>query len=676
MPHPLRPNRKLAAMLALAFALHGCGGGGGSSSGAATATAASTARTDITAAVLANQNITLNGDSIINLPAGATTYTGVITGQGTLLINPAGGTASPGTLIVTQSSNVTLPDAQQVATSSLSHQPHFVVEMVGEDPPVITINPGATLQLGTNTSADNSPLFFAYSNSKNAANVINGQVNLDNILNNGTLALNTGYNMRLGQISGSGNVVQRSGAWGLPFMERDNPFTGVLVINTQGNFGISHIAASLPNAKAVLNEGSWIVSAAPDHTTLIKPNIYEAHYGDDINYGGTGTVIMQGVYSYTDNSPHGSPNLVNPGLSDPSLNMSVVVNKGGSPNQANGHDSSYRGINIESGTAQWGDGTTSAFFLPSAPSPAEVNPALGSKNAYINLHNNSTLAIDYNGPVTLNIGITGGGGGPDKSGLPGTGNVNIVAQAGNDVTFAQPQNYNGTTTIGAGAILRLGSGKSVPLNTVTFDSSGNKSTVLTATYSGDSSLLTAESTGGLSTDAIVDNGQLIIQNTATNITLSNISGSGSLTQAGSVTTTLAGSNSYSGGTSIGSGTLNIASNAALGSGSVKNAATLATASGQHVITVGGTFSQTSSGTLVLNIGGVNQGVDYDVLKVTGLATLQGTLQLHFTGSFAAGQKFQLISASGGLSGDFASINGNGVTVVASRDSTGYYVTVQ
>ena len=144
---------------------------------------------------------------------------------------------------------------------------------------------------------------------------------------------------------------------------------------------------------------------------------------------------MSGVYGHTDNSPHNTPNLVNPGLSDPSLNLAKVNYR--QTMTLTGNDASYRGINIESsGTVQWGDGTHKRFFLPSAPSLAEIAPSLGSKNTYIVLHRGGTLSFNYNGPVTLNVGITGGIGGPDKSGLAGTGNVTIMGTVGNDVTFA------------------------------------------------------------------------------------------------------------------------------------------------------------------------------------------------------------------------------------------------
>jgi len=686
-----RSALQASVALACALPLFGCGGGDdagisttGSAVGSTSGTTApgtsgsgstSVIRMDITAAILANQNITLAEDAVIFVPAGTTTYTGVISGKGTIELAPASGVANPGVLVLTQTSTFNVPDAQLAEVSKITHQPHFVVEVTGHNPPAVIIDPGATLQFGTNTSADNSPGIVSFSDVLNPATT-QGQVNLVNIQNNGSLIFNTGAAMRIGEVSGTGNVVQLPGAWGLPFFALDQSFTGVLYVNTQANFGISHARAALTKARAVINEGSFIVSAPPDGVTTVPQNIYEAHFGDDINYGGQGLVVMSGVYSYTDNSPHNTPNLVNPGLSDPTLNNAIVVNQSGGPNSANGHDSSYRGINIESGSVQWGDGTHNRFFLPSAPSPAAVNPTAGPKNAYISLRNNSALAFNYNGPVTLNVGITGAGGGPHKDDtLAGSGNVTIMGTPGNDVTFAQPQNYNGTTTIGSGAILRLGSGTPVPLNAVTFDRSGNKSTVLTATYNGDSSLLTAQSSNGAASDAVVNNGQLIVQNTATPITLSNISGAGAFVQAGPSSTTLAG-NSYTGGTTVTGGTLLAASANAFGTGDVINSAALQFASSLYELTIGGALRQNAGGTLTLPIDGTSKGVNYGHLTVAGKATLGGTLALNFSSTPLSGQKFVLIDAAGGISGAFSQVTTNGVAVTTGQDGTTFYVVVQ
>jgi autotransporter-associated beta strand protein len=249
-----------------------------------------------------------------------------------------------------------------------------------------------------------------------------------------------------------------------------------------------------------------------------------------------------------------------------------------------------------------------------------------------------------------------------------------MGTAGNDVTFAQPQNYNGTTTIESGAVLRLGSGSSVPLNYVTLNN-GVKSTALVGTYSGDASLLTAQSSNGASTDAIVDNGRLIVQNTATAITLSQISGSGSFTQAGAAATTLL-NNSYSGGTTISAGSVLAGDAHAFGTGSVVNGAGLGFASGVYAASIGGSYSQSSGATLTVPIAITSQATSAGHLSVTGSVTLAGTLVLNFSGTPTAGQKIVLIDAAGGLSGSFGSIVANGASVTAGQDATTFYVIVQ
>lgn len=100
--------------------------------------------------------------------------------------------------------------------------------------------------------------------------------------------------------------------------------------------------------------------------------------------------------------------------------------------------------------------------------------------------------------------------------------------SGNAVTFATPQNYHGSTEIGQGATLLLGTGAA----------------------GGDSGLLS-----GTGDDRIVDDGTLTIRNTSRAISLANISGPGALTQSGAAVTTLAGGTTYTGPTVVSAGTL-------------------------------------------------------------------------------------------------------------------------
>ncbi|MFL6677264.1 MAG: autotransporter, partial [Burkholderiaceae bacterium] len=203
-----------------------CGGGGDSGSDGGSPSAGASPPpvvADITAAILANQDITLVGDSVIKLPAGTTTYTGSISGLGTVRLTPAGGSGSPGTLVITRASTYTLPVAQQVqvVSKTVFAGAGYALTRTGVNPPALTIDAGATLRIGTNTSADNSPNIIATSDSKNSASLVNGEINLNAILNNGTIVINSQQFVLLGEISGSGSVVQAPAVWG------DNAFGGV-----------------------------------------------------------------------------------------------------------------------------------------------------------------------------------------------------------------------------------------------------------------------------------------------------------------------------------------------------------------------------------------------------------------------------------------------------------------
>ncbi|MFC1401374.1 MULTISPECIES: autotransporter-associated beta strand repeat-containing protein [Streptacidiphilus] len=453
---------------------------------------ASAATTDITAAIRAGQDVTLTGDAVVNLPTGTTTYNGVISGTGTLTVNAPGGS---GTLVLTKDSDFTLPASRRHQTVTTTRSAHPVTTVTDPDQPAVIVSRGATLQYSSGGSTGIIG-HYPYGTPGYA-------LNEDNIRVDGTLVLQTvNRNYNLGTISGSGLVIQPRFTWGTLDLAGTHPFSGVIYNGTGMALAKPWYPLALPNAKAIVNEGSAIVGTPYDYTLRLRQDFYEDHYGNDINFHTArgGLVVVSGVYSYAD---QGVPN--NPSLSNPSLNLSTSVG-----------NANTRGVNIEGAHVQWGDGTTSRFFLPATPA-----------NSYINIHNNGTLAFDYDGPVTLDTPISGGVYHNSLS-TPAYSDISLIAHPGNAVTFATPMNYHGTTTIGAGATLTLGTGAA----------------------GGDSSLLT-----GTAADSIDDRGTLVVRNTAKAVSLSRISGSGSLLQAGSGTTTLTGATSYTGSTTVSAGTL-------------------------------------------------------------------------------------------------------------------------
>jgi predicted outer membrane repeat protein len=70
-------------------------------------------------------------------------------------------------------------------------------------------------------------------------------------------------------------------------------------------------------------------------------------------------------------------------------------------------------------------------------------------------------------------------------------------------------------------------------------------------------------------------------------------------------------------------------------GSLSTAGTLALgdATGPGLLTISGDYTQAATGTLSLNIGGTQAGTDYSQLVVNGLATLDGTLDLHLVNGY-------------------------------------------
>jgi len=107
-----------------------------------------------------------------------------------------------------------------------------------------------------------------------------------------------------------------------------------------------------------------------------------------------------------------------------------------------------------------------------------------------------------------------------------------------------------------------------------------------------------------------------------------ISGSGTLTKQGTGTLILSGNNSYTGGTVLTQGVLEADSSKAFGAGNVANNGGTIEENVTDSLTMNGDFSQTQNGTLELNIDSSD-----DLLKITGQASLGGTLKLNFVNGY-------------------------------------------
>jgi outer membrane autotransporter protein len=283
-------------------------------------------------------------------------------------------------------------------------------------------------------------------------------------------------------------------------------------------------------------------------------------------------------------------------------------------------------ITLNGGGLQWATGNT-------VDVSGRLNP-LGANGAIFDTNGNN---------VTFNTALSGG---------------ELIKQGAGTLTLVADNTYTGGTIINAGT-LQLGNGGTTGsiVGDVTDDAAlvvdksgavtlpgvisgsgtltqmGSGTTILTAdnTYTGGTTISagTLQLGNGGTTGSIVgdvtDNAALAIDNSGTVTLPGVIAGSGTLTQMGSGTTILTADNTYTGGTTISAGTLQLGNGGTTGSvlGSIVDNGTLAVNQSGTVTFgnfVGGTgsFTQAGTGTTILT-----QNENY-----TGGTTISaGTLQL-------------------------------------------------
>ncbi|SFG06659.1 hypothetical protein SAMN02787118_115134 [Streptomyces mirabilis] len=213
--------------------------------GSVRAAASAVGGRDATADVLADRDVTLTGDTVVTVPSGTTTYDGVFRGQGTLTVR--GG----GTLILTKDGDFTLPAARQRQKVTTQGGNHPYTTVSNPDPPAITVERGATLQYGTGGGIGLIG-HFPY-------NTPGYQLNQLNVRVDGTLRLSLTRTFNIGTISGSGLVTQPRNMWGTLDLAGTHPFSGVIDNGTGMAVGRPEYPVALPNARAILNQGSWII---------------------------------------------------------------------------------------------------------------------------------------------------------------------------------------------------------------------------------------------------------------------------------------------------------------------------------------------------------------------------------------------------------------------------------
>lgn len=307
-----------------------------------------------------------------------------------------------------------------------------------------------------------------------------------------------------------------------------------------------------------------------------------------------GTLVLGGANTYTGGTTisGGTLQIGNGGTSgsitgDVADNASLVFNRGdhvafngtvsgnGSLIQAGsgtlmlvGNSTYTGGTKINSGTLQLGNGGTAGSIVGDVANngslvfnrsdDATFNGIVSgsgsltqASTATLTLTGNST----YIGGTTINSGTLQLGNGGAAGAIAGdvTNNGSLVFDRSDDFTFID-------IVRGTGSLEQAGTGSLIIMANSTYTGG-------TKISNGTLQLGDGGTTGSI-TGSVANNASLVFDR-ADNVTFNGVvSGSGSLEQVGTGSLILTGANTYSGGTAVKGGTLEIASGAALGSGSV------------------------------------------------------------------------------------------------------------
>lgn len=303
--------------------------------------------------------------------------------------------------------------------------------------------------------------------------------------------------------------------------------------------------------------------------------------------------------------------------------------------------------------------------------------------------------------------------------MSGTGKVRVINNA--VIAMNGVNTYSGTTTIDAGSELYsftntglsansafvvngiLGPGGSDPTNVSTIGSLAGTGLVVapgTLNIGNDNTSTTFSGkfgTGGFFVAATkninkIGTGTLTLSGTGSVLTGNLGVNAGTLSLTGTLaaaTTTVASGAILSVDGTLTSPTVTVASGGRLVGGlgttpgnivgSVTNNGTIAPGHSPGILAINGSYTQTSTGTYAADVLGngtttVVAGTDFDRIAVTGApgtATLAGTLAItQNTGSlYVAGTTYDIITTTGGITGNFTSVTGNTISTFLSLSNT-------
>ena len=273
----------------------------------------------------------------------------------------------------------------------------------------------------------------------------------------------------------------------------------------------------------------------------------------------------------------------------------------------------------------------------------------------------SALTIGTNGAFFDSNGFSIG----VSTSFDGTGG--LTKQGAGTLTLSGTNTYSGATTIEAG--------------TLSIEGSGAMSAVSDYKVASGATLLVSDGLGAVTAGSLAGAGSIQVgtgttlkagSSNASTTYSGTITGNGGLDKTGTGTLTLTGTNTYTGGTTVSGGKLvvngSITGSVSLSGGTlggsgtvgalvVANGGTVAPGNSIGTLKVSGNVAFTAGSTYQVEVNAAGQG---DRISASGSASLTGgTVQvLAASGNYAASTSYVILTAAGGVTGQFGAVTSN------------------
>ena len=354
-----------------------------------------------------------------------------------------------------------------------------------------------------------------------------------------------------------------------------------------------------------------------------------------------------------------------------SASLSGTLNNPGqlNINTSSSYVSLYGTLN-NTGTITWAAGAYPFYFYAGT-----LNNESGGT---VNSQADQTFAVGSGTPQFNNAGTLEktGGTGTTSLAVPFSNSGTVRAASGTLNLGSAFSNFSGTTLTGGTYIVSSTlsfTGANIQTNAATIVLDGSASNTLNSSNSANA--LTNFSTNAAGGSFTIQNGRNFTTTGAfTNAGNLAVGASSIFTATGNYTQT-AGDTDLQGGTLAATGLVDLQGGLLSGSGAVSgnvsNQVQVGPGDSAGAISVTGNFTQTSAGTLNIELGGTSIG-QFDTLFVTGTATLDGSLNVSLIDAFVPTppDSFQVL-IFGARSGDFATETGlelgGGLTLNPSYD---------